>query len=121
MQNANLPSLSQNILERSFSTFRVKNRHSRVNSASCALARTPAHACTAARPARLPAHLKPPVHSSRTPRAPSSPSVHALTPEHSSKPSTESPDSRTLPRLFPRISRQGSNALINTLRVRHPI
>ncbi|OWM65702.1 hypothetical protein CDL15_Pgr002286 [Punica granatum] len=40
-------------------------------------------------------------------RVPSSPNVHCLAPEHSSKRSTESPDSRTLPRLFPRISRQG--------------
>ncbi|PKI37055.1 hypothetical protein CRG98_042559 [Punica granatum] len=40
------------------------------------------------------------------PRAPSSPNVHVLAPEHSSKRSTESPDSRTLPRLFPRIPRQ---------------
>ncbi|PKI63902.1 hypothetical protein CRG98_015683 [Punica granatum] len=41
------------------------------------------------------------------PRAPSSPNVHALAPEHPSKRSAESPDSRTLPRLFPRIPRLG--------------
>ncbi|PKI43677.1 hypothetical protein CRG98_035937 [Punica granatum] len=75
---------------RSFSAFRVKNRHSRVNSAN----RAP-HVPDASR--------VPPVHSSRTLRAPSSPNVHALAPEHSSKRSIKSLDSRTLPRLFPRI------------------
>ncbi|PKI57115.1 hypothetical protein CRG98_022509 [Punica granatum] len=49
------------------------------------------------------------MHSSRTPRALSSLNVHALAPEHSSKRSTESPDSRTLPGLFPRIPRQGTD------------
>ncbi|PKI61771.1 hypothetical protein CRG98_017821 [Punica granatum] len=102
-QEANLPSLSQNILERSFSAFRVKNRHSRVNSAS----RVPI-----ARPVRLPRARVPPVHSSRTPHAPSSPNVHALAPEHSSKRSTESPDSRTLPRLFPRIPRLACRKMV---------
>ncbi|PKI74516.1 hypothetical protein CRG98_005093 [Punica granatum] len=96
---------------RSFSAFRVKNRHSRVNSASRAPARAPEpallvrlHACVPARASY--ASRAPLVHSSRTPRAPSSSNVHALAPEHSSKRSTESLDSRTLPRLFPRIPRQ---------------
>ncbi|PKI70300.1 hypothetical protein CRG98_009292 [Punica granatum] len=64
--------------------------------------RTRAHASARCALARAP-----PVHSSRTPRALSSPNVHALAPEHSSKRSTESPDSQTLPRLFPRIPMQG--------------
>ncbi|OWM76445.1 hypothetical protein CDL15_Pgr024653 [Punica granatum] len=107
----------------SFRAFRVKNRHSRVNSASRALASALAHvpraprACPHAQPcARAPARAPdashaPPVHSSRTPRAPSSPKVHALATEHSFKRSTESPDSRTLPRLFPRIPRLGKSLL----------
>ncbi|PKI71823.1 hypothetical protein CRG98_007762 [Punica granatum] len=52
------------------------------------------------------AHSRAPAHIPR-PRTPSSPNVHALAPEHLSKRSTESPDSRTLPRLFSRIPRQG--------------
>ncbi|PKI78466.1 hypothetical protein CRG98_001106 [Punica granatum] len=57
------------------------------------------------RRARVPA--RPAVRTATRPRTPSSPNVHALAPEHLSKGSTESPDSRTLPRLFPRIPRQG--------------
>ncbi|PKI49256.1 hypothetical protein CRG98_030365 [Punica granatum] len=98
---------------RSIPSFRVKDvlsgeqcTHSRSLPHVQPRARVPAHAPRA--PARAPnASRAPPVHSSRTPRAPSSPNVHALAPEHSSKRSTESPDSRTLPRLFPRIPRQG--------------
>ncbi|PKI59706.1 hypothetical protein CRG98_019882 [Punica granatum] len=67
----------------------------------------------AARPARLRTSREPDpllrlcmlVHAE--PRAPSSPNVHAHAPEHPSKHSTESPDSRTLPRLFSRIPRLG--------------
>ncbi|OWM71002.1 hypothetical protein CDL15_Pgr008084 [Punica granatum] len=70
------------------------------------------HARLRARAPRAPdASRAPLVHSSRTPRAPSSPNVHALAPEHSSKRSTESPDSRTLLRLFPRIPRLGKSLL----------
>ncbi|PKI48298.1 hypothetical protein CRG98_031307 [Punica granatum] len=97
---------------RSLSAFRVKNRHSWVNSA-----RPARHPCAPARSTSSVAHPRDcrvpdasrapacapdasrasPVHSSRTPRAPSSPNVHALASEHSSKRSSESPDSRTLP------------------------
>ncbi|PKI57830.1 hypothetical protein CRG98_021776 [Punica granatum] len=67
------------------------------HTAVCSRARPPA-ARPAARQRALPARLT----SSRTPilaeRA-------AFAPEHSSKRSSESPDSRTLSRLFPRISR----------------
>ncbi|PKI67075.1 hypothetical protein CRG98_012539 [Punica granatum] len=70
---------------------------SRVNSDS----RLPSACRSPPEPAvRLPAHLT----SSRVPilieRA-------SFAPEHSSKRSTESPDSQTLPRLFPRIPRLG--------------
>ncbi|PKI48218.1 hypothetical protein CRG98_031373 [Punica granatum] len=94
---------------RSFSAFRVKNRHSRVNSARRVPAahkpERPRPPCACLHARACPRARAPPMHSSCTPRAPSSPNVHALATEHSSKRSTESPDSRTLSRLFPRIPR----------------
>ncbi|PKI59586.1 hypothetical protein CRG98_019995 [Punica granatum] len=82
--------------QKPFSAFWVKDRPSRVNSVR--LAR---HSCAPARLARASRALQ--LHAC----ALSSPNVHALAPEHSSKRSTESPDSQTLSRFFPRIPRQG--------------
>ncbi|PKI59743.1 hypothetical protein CRG98_019846 [Punica granatum] len=85
-------------------SFRVKDV---LSGEQCTRSRTLPRARAQPRASALDASYAPLVHSSRTPHAPSSPNVDALAPEHSSKRSTESPDSRTLPRLFPHIPRQG--------------
>ncbi|OWM78269.1 hypothetical protein CDL15_Pgr015088 [Punica granatum] len=63
-----------------------------------------ARVCAPLAPARLTSRLTPS-------RAPILVERASFAPEHPSKRSTESPDSRTLPRLFPPIPRLGKSLL----------
>ncbi|PKI77632.1 hypothetical protein CRG98_001970 [Punica granatum] len=79
-----------------------RERVPRTLAPACASPSTPAHAQRASE-----LHLVPVRARAHPPTRRGSPERVAINPERSSKSSTESPDSQTLPRLFPRIPRLG--------------